>query len=729
MGMGFPVLADFQSGAFYPPHLLLLVLPFFTAIRVMFVLHFLIAGLGTYKLFRLWSYPFHLSILAALLFTLGGTLVSLSNLLNHFQTAVWLPWILLFWEPAVRAISWKRFLALVLVLAVQFLAGSPEFFALSMVIVVIDAFRIKASEPAVRYGRMTLIFIGANLLVVGLVMVQLLPTAELFFESRRNQPIPTQEALYWSLNPKSLLNLLFLDKEVDLSASVGMHFFFAREASFFVSNYLGAIWTFGMCLYFYLASRREKLALLGLTIASLLLAFGSYTPVYPFLLRHIPMLSAVRFPEKFFYITYALFVYAGVKGLMELPNCDKVRFKKAIWVLSFICLSWIGSYLYLRSNLVVVARSITVNAGVHPSPAVYTKMVAAIVTNLERQIVLSLALILLLALAKTERIRRSLLAFLLVAVTFVDLSWAHRDFLFLLSPQFIYDSQRVLQEPDPERNRLFYYPTGQNLHPSFFAIQGQPRFKEAVALFFQNLLPNEGIFYGFDYFQEIDALARRPYTEFLGFANQLDFVRQIKLLRTFNVHYLVSFRPLPTTGVTLAAQFPEYFSWLYRIEGTVPRAYVVNQSIEEKGSAQVLQRLASSAFDPLQEVVLNQTAGITPQRELVATANIVRYENQAVTVHTSLNDSGILVLADSYYPGWKAYVDGREARILKANHFFRAVPLSAGTHTVEFRYEPRSFAIGRAVSIVTLSLIVAVSILLYIRNMRKRRQKLTAAAS
>ncbi|MEX0806565.1 MAG: YfhO family protein, partial [Candidatus Binatia bacterium] len=266
-----------------------------------------------------------------------------------------------------------------------------------------------------------------------------------------------------------------------------------------------------------------------------------------------------------------------------------------------------------------------------------------------------------------------------------------------------------------------YYPSGGNLHPSFFLVQGRPPFKEAVALFFSNLLPNEGIFYGFDYFQEIDALARRPYTEFLGFANQLETAAQIRLLRTFNVQYLVSFQPLAVSGTTLVGHFPQYFSWLYKIDRTVPRTYVVNKSIEEKNSAQVLRRLASPAFDPMHEVVLDRPVKITSQRELVATAKIVRYEHQAVTIQASLNDSGILVLADSYYPGWKAYVDGIEARILKANHFFRAVVLPQGEHVVEFKYEPLSFKIGLIVSLATGLCILMISVGVFFRNQRLRR--------
>jgi hypothetical protein len=259
-----------------------------------------------------------------------------------------------------------------------------------------------------------------------------------------------------------------------------------------------------------------------------------------------------------------------------------------------------------------------------------------------------------------------------------------------------------MRGPDTDLNRLFYFWSGQNLHPSSVTVQGQPTFKEAAALSFQALLPNAGVLYGFDYFQEIDALGRQPYTDFLFFANQLDFTTQIKLLRTFNVKYLVAFQSLPEKGTRLTGRFPDSFSWLYEIEGTIPRAYVVNKGVVEKDSKQVLRLLSSAGFDPTREVVLDSEIAMPPARQLRATAQIVRYENEIVTIATSADSEAILVLADSYYPGWKAFVDGREEIIRRANLFFRAVPLPAGNHTVEFRYEPRSFTIGLAISSVAL---------------------------
>jgi hypothetical protein len=240
-------------------------------------------------------------------------------------------------------------------------------------------------------------------------------------------------------------------------------------------------------------------------------------------------------------------------------------------------------------------------------------------------------------------------------------------------------------------------------------VQAQPRFKEATALFLQNLLPNEGIFHGFEYFQEIDALARWPYTEFLSFANQLAPAQQIRLLRTFNVGYLISFQPLSAEGMTFVRHYPQYFSWLYKIDNPIPRAYIVNRSSVEQASERILRRLLQPSFDPAQEVVLDQAIPIEAKGRLDAAAKIVDYSDQQVIVQASLNDAGILVLADSYYPGWKAYIDGKEETIRRANLFFRAVPLPPGDHRVEFRYEPRSFAIGLAISISTLFAIVVIS--------------------
>ena len=65
---------------------------------------------------------------------------------------------------------------------------------------------------------------------------------------------------------------------------------------------------------------------------------------------------------------------------------------------------------------------------------------------------------------------------------------------------------------------------------------------------------------------------------------------------------------------------------------------------------------------------------------------------------------GILVLSDTYYPGWRAFVDGVERPILRANHVFRAVVVPTGAREVVFSYEPDSFRYGLLVSVAAAAL-------------------------
>jgi hypothetical protein len=723
---GFPNLAAFQSGAFYPPHVAFLFLPFFGAIRALFVFHFLVAALGTYALLRAWDYPRDLSIIGALLFTLGGVIVSLTNLLNHFQSAVWLPWLILTWERLLLAPRWSRVIAFTLTAALQLLAGSPEIFAMSMALVLLDGFRVRASEPEVSVGRIVGLMLAGSLLMLALIMAQFLPTAELILESRRGRSIPAAEAFMWSFQPSSLLNLFFLDKEVELSLLSGTRLFFARQVPFLISKYLGMISLFGIALWAYYGTRREKIFLTALVLGSFAIALGGSALVYPFLFQYVPFVSVIRFPEKFFFLTYVFLFFMTMRGLKALLADQVEKAKTPVVILGVICFVWLGLYLALRFRSDIVADFIALHSGATlDSSASLMNATVTVLANLQRQVILALAIALLIVLAKADKIRPLLFSVLLVSVVFVDLSWAHRSFLFPVHPDRVDSRPAVIRPAQSSLTRLFYYPSARDLHPAFFSVLGRPTFEQAVALSFQNYLPNVGVMHGLDYFQEIDALNRRPYSDFLSVANGLEFERQIQLLRVFNVGYLVSYRELPEKGIRQVGHFPDYFSWLYRVERTVPRAYVVNQAIIEKEPLKALWRLSDPEFDPSRQVILYDDIAVRPTPSLEAQADIQRYANNKVTIQARANDDGIVVLADSIYPGWKAYVNGKETKILRANHFYRAVILPKGSHRIEFRYEPLSFKLGMWISALTLTSVVIVSFALFLR--RKRLQALLLA--
>jgi uncharacterized membrane protein YfhO len=69
------------------------------------------------------------------------------------------------------------------------------------------------------------------------------------------------------------------------------------------------------------------------------------------------------------------------------------------------------------------------------------------------------------------------------------------------------------------------------------------------------------------------------------------------------------------------------------------------------------------------------------------------------------------VLADVYYPGWELTIDGKPAPIYRVNGFMRGAAVPANAHQLVYTYAPRSFRIGKVVSIAGLALFVFLGLL------------------
>ena len=713
---GFPLLAALQPGVFYPPNLALYFFDFFDAIRFTFFIHYLIAATGGYFLCRWWKYPTYLSIVAATLFSIGGTAVSLSNLLNHFQTAVWLPWMMLSWERALRIGSWRTFVVLVLILLCAILGGSPEIYLFSVGLLFLDGLRLKYHDQAVTMTRVCGLLIAANLLVIALGMAQFLPTFELLSHSRRDQLIPFHEATAWSLNPISLLGLIFPDKEVDTTVSIGVRLFFAREIPFLLSHYLGVLSLVGLSAWFFLGSWKQRAAAFALIGGSLVITFGSHTAVYGFLFDLLPALRTIRFPEKFFFFTYAFLLFFICQGLVAYHRANDSRRRVPLAFVAFVLLLWVAVYAVFRSNPDLLHRLAAAQVGDVSGIPSLAATHAAILFHLERQIAITLAICLLLFCQARGLLGLTLFRVGIVAVAILDLGITNKPFQFLADPIVVSTSKIVSPALQSAGSRLFYYPPGESLHPSFVSVLGRPTYLKATALNTENLLPNTGVMYGVDYFQEIDALARQPYSDFLNFANLASPDRRIKLLRALNVRYVISFRQLIAAGLTLSRRLPEQYSWLYEVNDPVPRVYIVASTLQETQPAKITRILSSKEFDAAKTVIVDQPVSNRLQQDSSSSAVITHYGNTSVTIKASTNGAAVLVLADSYYPGWKVFVDGREGRILRANHFFRAVELLAGEHEIRFEYAPWSFTAGLWISLLTLSLIVLATLAIAVKN-------------
>jgi hypothetical protein len=163
------------------------------------------------------------------------------------------------------------------------------------------------------------------------------------------------------------------------------------------------------------------------------------------------------------------------------------------------------------------------------------------------------------------------------------------------------------------------------------------------------------------------------------------------LLQRLNSPFIVSMTALQDSRLRPLAAFETRTNrklQTYWLDDTISRAYFVSGAIYAGTSDDALKLYLGRDFPAGRGVVLEgkprgTAAPATPGGGVVS---IRKYRATEVLCEVEAESQGYVVLLDSYYPGWKAYVDGVETEILRANYAFRAVPVEAGKHRVECRY-------------------------------------------
>lgn len=171
----------------------------------------------------------------------------------------------------------------------------------------------------------------------------------------------------------------------------------------------------------------------------------------------------------------------------------------------------------------------------------------------------------------------------------------------------------------------------------------------------------------------------------------------------FVTHYL----PRP------ALAYEEGKTRIYVNEGYQPRAYARHQAVAAATQEEALALLLENV-NRLDEVVVLEPAGepLLPAASVTSTVTITEYHLNEVSLQAEMAAPGYVVLADTYYPGWQATVDGEAVPIYQANYIFRAVPVDAGQHTIVFTFRPLDFITGAWISGLTFLFVLAALVVL-----------------
>ena len=659
---GFPLFAEGQAGPLYPPNVILaLLLPTWAALNWNIVLHLWLAGAGMYALVRAFGAVRPAALCAGLCYALSGYMVVRAMSPNFIAVCAWLP--LLFWLVD-RILKRGRFfyvLLFALVIGLQLLAGHPQA-ALYGGVAVAGYWVYRSWVQGAGWITWSAL-VGAFVLGAALAAVQLGPTAELVQLSNRGAGLSWASFVAMSLPPERLATLLW----PNFFGNSAHGTYGSREIGFFIQlcAYVGVVPLF----LAWSALRERRDGQVGffavLALAGLVLALGKYTAIFSFFYQ-IPGFSLFRIPTRFLlWFAVGVSVLCGL-GLDQVLRRERSRPANG-WLLAAVLGAASAGLLWV-SGVALFGDGSEPTRYIHHLRGDGLRLIGALIIG---------------AWLLGRRARRAA-AWAAPVVIFAELYSFGADFNGTIEPAAYTETPATAHEILADHTATV-----------------PPRI---VSLVNERNSPFDwhgGWAYDLESYRRYNETLRMYSGALYGLANALPGWSPLHLYRhgEFARGY-PSFAAL--AGVEYAVRYSRDGGFeVQRLPTALPRAYVVGQFHLATSPRAGLSYMARG-FPMRREVVLEEApvVSIGPG----GAAEIVRYEDEEVAVALADSAGGILVLSDTYYPGWRAFVDGVESPILRANHVFRAVVVPTGAEEVVFSYEPDSFRYGLLVSVAAVAL-------------------------
>ncbi|MBN1426770.1 MAG: YfhO family protein [Anaerolineae bacterium] len=665
LGNGAPLLANYQTAVFYPPNWLYLVIPTEYAMGLVGLVHVIWAGLGMAVYLRRLGVERLGQGVGALAFALSGYLISRFGFLSITSAVPWLPWLM--WavdgivpDNAAMGSHRRAVLLLGVIVAMQLLSGHAQTTFYSMVLAGVYTLwqMLTSSQPDgrsmwARRARLLTMVSGGVLLGMAVAAVQLIPTFELLQTSQRAGGVEESFALGYSFWPWRFLTLI----APNLFGSPGLGNYWGPGAYWEDAVYVGLLTLLmagcagGRWLQERKIASQSAVRVVPFYILTLPLVFvlslGGYTPVFPWLYHHVPTFSMFQAPARWMLLAVFAISVLGAVGI------DGWRVTRR--GLKHARLVTVGGV----SVLIGVAGAAIGANVIEPTYLMAT-------TRLGITIIMLGGIFLVFPKVAYDARWRPWWEVGVLSLLAIDLVTAHWGLNPTLPADYYHQTSELAQNfaADFEGYRTFYMPDQEqqakidsflDFNNLMFGDQHMMR----VAL-----VPNIGMDAGVAGANNFEPLQVGYHAQLLQSLDGKAPDEVLSTLQKMNVGVLLSGDPYP--GFELLAEAGPVKA--YRVPDPWPRAALA--SCSEVGDALVCERIEEGQ------------------------ATITLDEPNRVGVTVEADSSTMLVLADTFYPGWQATVDGAPVPIQRANGAFRAVDVPAGRHEVVFEYGPVSVWIG-----------------------------------
>jgi hypothetical protein len=744
VGMGAPLIANYQSALFYPPNWSYFIMAYLGGVELLAwwqgwlaVAHLAWAALGMAALTRKLGLDTLSQTVSGLAFGLSGYLVARAGFLSINAAVAWLPWILV--GLTGRKMSARNVLYLGLCIGMLLLAGHAQtaWYVLLLSAAWSAFWASRASDRAkphpkegtldswirARGGALLrwtarawgLLALGAGLGAM-MAAVQLLPTAEYLLQSQRAAAVDYEAAMTYSFWPWRLFGLV----APGMFGSPASGDYWGYGNYWEDAIYVGLL-PFLLALKILLRSRTARkeagqrqerdsdqrgstergsaergrdaplfedhwlVAFLAATIlVSFLLALGKNLPLFPWLYRTVPTFDMFQSPARFsIWAVFALALLAGM-GVQAWRRPE-------------------GRGLYWTRLGTMAAAAITLGAGVTAAAAPFglgeIKPTAIRAFALMGVWGLGIGLLTLTAPERRSGEKvfkgRSWWKCTVVGLLAADLvlaSWGLNPAVEvnLFRPGFPLNAQL---QTGQDSGRIYLPPADEDeikfkrflRFDTFFPDEGWESLRST-------LLPDIHMLSGIPSANNFDPLVPSRYARWMESLAASSGPARERMLDLMAVTAVERADPEGPDGVRFLTRT------------ALPRLRWVPCAISAGSPEEALGKVQEGEFMAGWEVILEDATGASvPACPAVsepgsASLSILLEEANRISLEVKSGADGYLVLADVWYPGWQAWVDGDPVPIHKANYLFRAVSVPEGEHRVDIAYRPASLYLGALIS-------------------------------
>ena len=718
---GQPFLANPNAVLLYPTVLLEKVFSPAAAFNLHYLLHVLWAFFGARVLASRLGRSDGAAFFSGVAFAFSGTMLSYgSAFANAGPAAAWLPWCVAAAIDVARSDTIRRFLSAAaaagLAFGLQLLAGEPAISLLTIACAAVAAFAASLAPPGARLlraGRTAAGGVLAGLLAFGIAAPLLLPLLQVLPLTYRGQHLWSERA--FGASPFALWRVAewFFPRlggdPGELGA--GAHWQYRLHEGDLV--YIWSV-TFGVLplLVLILGTVRRDfwsgstILLAGGAVVTLLFSFGLALPFYR-LLYSAAFLRRLRYPIKFYLLTTLCVALLAGFGIDALRRRRAGRLDAGLLAAAFALFAAAFFSARPAGALDRVVRPYLADLAGGPDA-----LLPAIRHVFRGDALFGAAAVFLLAFVLFARPSERGRAYALgLAALLLALPWG--------LPLFVSADQKDLSRP-PALLPVLNGPGRVYVSPAVSAIGARhgdlpPTYAKLARVQVEELSPATGAPFGIRYLFDEDpdgsyGWVNRIAGEVLTASGPEERAR---LVSAFGARWVLAEAGAVLPGYRPVTGFSGAGRRLEVHEATQPVAEVrwARRELRRATLSRALELVRSDLFHPSTDVVVPGPADSAP----VGAAAPVRItlselEADRMAADVDAGAPGHVVFSRTFFPSWKALVDGAPARVLLANGRDLAVALPAGRHHVEIFWSPAPFRSGVAIALLALVSVLAIGV-------------------